>query len=229
MTYPPEPGCPAAASSAGKRSHGRRARRWLFGVSLAACVLGAGGCSGGGASQPRVVEVLAPPPTTLEIAPQAYERAFARTLDRLRIRGWIIDRVDAGAGVITTEPRPTAGLLTPFTRVAQTTADEARELVQPTQRRIRVTFRTVRGLAPYQAIDDAMTARIEVFEDRLFVPGQRVSPVSIALTSVSSDPQRVARGVDAPMAIPRGRDAKLETTIANDLARGDASVTRVFQ
>ncbi|MEO0511474.1 MAG: hypothetical protein AAF108_01065 [Planctomycetota bacterium] len=172
----------------------------------------------GGCRSADAVEALAsapaPPPTRLTVPPGAYADAFRAVTRRLSRDGWMLDRIDAGAGEISTGPRRGAGLLTPFTRLGASLGDEVRETVQGTERRVRVSFRTPEGYPPSANPLGPMTARVDVLLSRVIRPGRRLSPVSIRLSSVARDPLR--RRPPDPVSI--GRDVAVEQELAERFA-----------
>src|SRR5438128_989361 len=80
----------------------------------------------------------------------AYAEAFDTARQTLRDTGFILERVDARAGVITTQPKTTAGLLTPWDREQTSFGQDLEDLFQRHQRIVRVEFEPAPGqpLAP---------------------------------------------------------------------------------
>ncbi len=68
--------------------------------------------------------------------PAVFDAAM-RTLDEWR---FVPDRIDAARGVITTYPKRTAGLATPWDREQTGLDDEARDLLHQHEREVRISF-----------------------------------------------------------------------------------------
>jgi hypothetical protein len=69
--------------------------------------------------------------------------AFDLARDVLREEGFILDRVDAAAGIITTRPKTTAGLATPWDAEQSSAEQEIDDLANRQQRTVRITFEPV--------------------------------------------------------------------------------------
>lgn len=110
----------------------RRHTFWYAcGLLGAATVVGTalGGC-GTSRATTRVVEV----------APGRYAQAFDAARETLRDYNFTLDRVDARAGVITSEPRFSIGLANPIDPVQSTARQEIQDLLNQQDRRVRVAF-----------------------------------------------------------------------------------------
>jgi hypothetical protein len=139
----------------------------------------------------------APPLVTapeLLVEPGQYAAAFEATKAALVDRGYELERVDAREGVITTQPRQTAGLMTPWSSEHTSARQELEDLFNDQQRRVRVTF-----IASGEAAEDLRAApvptvaRVEVALERINRPDQRVEPTSIRLNSRYKDQELVER------------------------------------
>ena len=79
-------------------------------------------------------------PTSLRIAPGSYSATFQAVKDELRSSGFELDRIDARAGVITTRPRASAGLATPWITDESTIEQEFEGALNRQQRTVTVRF-----------------------------------------------------------------------------------------
>ena len=130
-----------------------------------------------------------------------YTRVFQAAKDVLREYQFELDRVDARSGIITTEPKPSAGLATPWIPHSGNVTGSIKGLLQHEQRRARVLFTTVdpdESRLP-EEIDlrrdeGQLLARIEVTIDRIHRPHRRVSPASIKLGTFAQDTGSPPRG-----------------------------------
>lgn len=177
------------------------------------------GASGGGCASRA--------PASAEFGVQApdYQRAIDVARDVLLEARFEIDRVDAASGIISTLPKMTGGLLTPWDGEQTTMDQEVADATSAHRRRVRITFEPAAvdmpGRAAGQAAADAsggvvatgglgavagqnaivdlrsagmpLTARVEVFVDRVRRPGVRLETESIRMTSVTTDPNLASR------------------------------------
>src|SRR5688500_8446844 len=79
-------------------------------------------------------------PSTFAVDAGRYGEAFDAAREVLRAARFDIDRVDAGGGVISTEPKRSAGLATPWDREQSTMGQEFEDLLNHQQRTVRITF-----------------------------------------------------------------------------------------
>ena len=102
----------------------------------AMCLLGiAGGLGWGCSAAPKH------PPAVIEVPAGEYPKAFAAAKDALRDYAFELDRVDAVSGVITTHPRGSSGIATPWIPHTSTMQDTVRGLLERERRTVVVTFR----------------------------------------------------------------------------------------
>lgn len=123
----------------------RRLSTIILAASLTAAGLsaaGLSGCAAGGDSN----EVL--------LDSSRYARAFEATKRVLRDERFTIDRVDARAGVITTRPKSSGGLLTAWDGEQSDFGDELEDAANFQQRRVRVVFEPYDPSAPPPPTDD---------------------------------------------------------------------------
>lgn len=85
--------------------------------------------------------------TSFDVPAGAYAAAFDAARDALREHRFTIDRVDAREGVITTAPKPSAGLFSPWDREQTTFRDEAADLLHDQQRVVTIRFEPA-GIPP---------------------------------------------------------------------------------
>lgn len=110
-------------------------------VAAAGVTGGLGGCSHNDPSADLTTggDVARPVPA-LVLATGEYPRAFASSRDVLRDFGFTLERVDAQAGVITTQPKGTGGLVTPWDQEQTTFAQELEDAGQRHRRVARLEF-----------------------------------------------------------------------------------------
>jgi len=188
----------------------------------------AAGCAG-------LVGCAAPPPASppeLVIQPAAYPLAFEAARTALRERRYELERIDPAAGVITTKPRSSAGLLAPWTMPH---ADAAVADTANSQRRtVEVRFQpTSDATAPPAGRPDPLAAAtpqpppdrpgrpirvtVRVLVDRRLTPTRRLEPSAIALSANTIDPDLARRDLRGSPAIPRRLDNTEAHAIARDL------------
>lgn len=193
--------------------------------------LWASGCGSGGE---RAVEFAVPPGRYIETVEVA-----RRVLMEAQFE---IDRVDAAAGVLTTHPKSSAGLLTPWITDQSTLEQRVADAANTHRRRVRVTFEPAAVGVPEgpggQAAADvaggvwssvgaldlresevALTARVEVYVDRVRRPGLRLETESIRTSRVSLDPSLSARMMNPEYVTSVDRDDLLAARLAERMRR----------
>lgn len=148
----------------------------------------------------------------------AYAGAFDAAREALRSAGFELDRVDASAGTITSQPRASSGMATPWDTQQSGLTQEVSDLLNQQRRRVRITFTEAGTNAPPVA-GKPVEARVEVYVDRLQHPGLRVPSRAVTLWSVTRDPVRAERGLGSGYQTPVNRDIELERRIADDIER----------
>ncbi len=131
--------------------------------------------------------------TESAMAPEAYPGLFDASREVLARRRFTLDRVDAARGVITTLPKRTAGLATPWDTEQSSLSQEAQDLVHQQERIARVTFEPPE--APTRVL-------VEVVVHRVRRPNWRVETDAIRLSTHARDPLGVSAGQR-----PEGRQA----------------------
>ena len=143
-------------------------------------------CTGG-----RVAGVGDRPDTQLvesgsaAFTPETYPGVFDAARETLAEYRFTLDRVDAARGVITTAPKQTAGLATPWDREQSNLGDEAADLIHQQERTARIIFEP--AMAP-------TSVRVEVVVDRVRRPNWRVEPDAIRFSTFAEDPQAERHG-----------------------------------
>lgn len=186
-----------------------------------------GACAGLGACASSVQD-LGGASATLAVAPDRYDATFNAARGVLRDRGFILERVDARAGVITTQPKTTAGLFTPWDLDQQSLAQEAEDLFERQQRVVRITFERPEapggGAATSPAPESAgeRTMRVQVTIQRVHIPGRKIEPESISQTSYYYDPALGARAMQPSYAVAYKQDRPLEARLTELIAAAAA-------
>lgn len=190
-------------------------------ILLAACATFLGGCKSGG-------------PTTFELSPDQYDTAFKQTREVLRDWHFNVDRVDAASGVITTRPKVSAGLATPWVSQQSTLTDEWEDFANRQERRVRVTFepksladsaeapKSTGSLAGATFVDvreltEPVVARIEVTVDRVQRPGWQPQAKSIRRTGRTRDPELEDRGMWPDYRVPDRQDTELAARLVKEI------------
>lgn len=180
--------------------------------------------------------------TVFIVLPGEYEAAFDATRDVLTDARFTLDRVDAAAGVITTYPKSTSGLATPWDTEQSTFGQEWEDFTNQQERMVRVTFAPEgeedelpgpgEALPDRRSDDRPLVARVDVTVLRLRRPGWRPETEAISRSSRSQDPQLASRVGGATFSEPIGRDERLAGRLgeqvrarlsAAGLATGDAA------
>lgn len=143
-----------------------------------------------------------PGPSAFRLAPGSYAATFDATKETLREYGFALERVDARAGIITTQPRTSAGLMAPWDKIQSSAAQEWADFLHRQERRVRISFgpasqsepddpraQAAQGPAPpdLREFSGPMTADIMVWIDRTHTPGRRIETTSLRLSSNTRD------------------------------------------
>lgn len=160
-------------------------------------------------------------PTTFDVAPGQYTRAFNTARETLRDQFYSIDRVDAEAGVISTFPKDSAGLATPWDSDQSSLKQEWEDLAADQRRTIRVVFERQPGG------QEPALGRVTVVVDRRYRPGIRIPAKSVKSASLTQDPALAQRGMwpayDVAVEEDRALAARLAGEIASRLAEPDVT------
>lgn len=154
---------------------------------------------------------------TFDVAQGDYARAFEASRETLREYRFKIDRVDAAAGVLTTAPKTTSGLATPWDIEQSTPSQEVEDLLAYNSRRVRITFEAKAANTPTSASEfsaGAVVGRVEAVIDRRYVRGWRVSPAAILQSDFTLDTQAASRGEASQFDAPLTRDERLAARIS---------------
>lgn len=157
---------------------------------------------------------------SLSLAPAQYPAAFEAAKDVLAAYRFDLDRVDAGEGVITTKPKATAGLVTPWDTEQSTLDDEVDDLFNQQQRRVRITFEPAQEgpAAPdLRTYVGPVAARVEVVVERTRRPGWRLETTSIRYSTFTQDPALVDRGMWPQYTVPIAQDPELAARLADGI------------
>lgn len=168
--------------------------RYVFLIMATAWIAAGMGCAG------------AADTTELTVAGGRYGATFDAVRQVLRDERFELERVDATEGVITTRPRYSSGLVTPWDGVQSTLGQEAEDLLNNQRRVVRVTFEEAGGegdssppptAAPVdlRTAEEPLVMRVRVVVLRDYKPGWRVNTTSVRLSTHTVDPELVRRGM----------------------------------
>jgi len=194
--------------------------------------LGLGGCAWLGLefSEPAAPVPPSEPVTSLVAPPGAYADAFDAVRDALRDRRFVVDRLDGANGVVTTAPKESAGLATPWDMEQTSLREEWQEFVNYEHRVVRVTFHAMDGERVIPESDDPTEPMLDlrrhegpvrmdvaVIVERNHRPGWRLEPNGARLSSFTSDPALQRRGLEPRYATPYRRDDWLAQRLVRDI------------
>lgn len=152
-----------------------------------------------------------------------YSAAFDAARESLIARRFELDRVDARAGVITTKPKSTSGVATPWDTEQSNFDQEVEDLFNRQQRLVRITFEPVgAGDSPpedLRTVPGDLTARVEVVVERLHRPGWQIQPESVRFSSTAQDPAMGPRGMWPTYAVPFSQDPDFASRLAAEIER----------
>jgi hypothetical protein len=178
----------------------------LAGTFMASVPAGLTGCS------------ATKPTPEVSVSAGGYAAAFDAARETLRAHSFELERVDAASGVITSAPKASAGIATPWDRDQSTLMQEADDLLNHQRRRVRITFTdVVSGAAPDPA--QPVHVVVAVYVDRVQSPGLRVPATAPTLWSTAQDPARTQQGIGSAYVTPVARDTKFERRLAAEIER----------
>lgn len=162
------------------------------------------------------------PTTGLEIDAAQYASAFEAAREALIDCRFVLERVDAGAGVITTVPKASAGLLTPWDGEQGGMSAELDDALNAQRRVVRVEFHPVgegrvaqAALPPGSPVEgptdlrDAggrIEARVRVVVERRQTAGRTIEPASIRRSQSFIDPALYPRQMAPSYYVARRED-----------------------
>lgn len=152
------------------------------------------------------------------VAAGGYAAAFDAARETLRAHGFELERVDAASGVLTSAPKASAGLATPWDRDQTTLMQEADDLLNHQKRRVRITFGDpTSGGLPQQ--DQAVTVTVAVYVERVQSPGLRIPAKAPTTWTTTKDPARTQQGIGSAYSVPVKRDTQFERRLAAEIER----------
>lgn len=189
-------------------THHPRTSRTLLRAGTLACLLLVCGCAKNQSDHvaPEVAaetsdsaEGTESPAPTL-IPDGQYADCFERTKHALRDLGFLIERVDAQSGVITTQPKGSGGLATPWDREQVGVDQELNDMFHRQTRVVRVEFSPA-DAQPGQIVDDlrahpgpiALSVRVTL--SRSYQPGRRINTNHIHSSTYTADPKLAEQGM----------------------------------
>ncbi|MCC5822071.1 MAG: hypothetical protein LAT64_14470 [Phycisphaerales bacterium] len=135
-----------------------------------------------------------------EMTPESYPDLFNAARDVLTEYRFTLDRVDAARGVITTAPKRTAGLATPWDREQSTIGQSFEDLAHQHERIARVTF---------EPADNPTRVGVEVVVQRVRRPHWRIETDAIRMSTHARDPLAIRAGVPTEYREPVSEDRAL--------------------
>lgn len=165
----------------------------------------------------------AEPAPTLTVAPGAYAQAFEAAKRALRDVGFLLERVDAQAGVITTQPNESIGVFAPWDPVQSGVDQELDDAMHRQNRVVRVEFAPADAGAEPAAIDtntdlrqssESLAMRVQASVNRIYYPGRRINTGHILYSTRTYDPALGARNM-ASYSVAIEQDSRLAQRIVD--------------
>jgi hypothetical protein len=189
----------------------------MLGFIVAAAAV-AGGCASSKVRSPQ-----------FDVAAGKYADAFEASRDVLAAGRFELDRVDGAAGVISTLPKPTSGLATPWDDEQSSFRQEIEDAGNRQQRRVRITFEPASG-APatgdLRELSAPLVGRVEVTVDRVRRTEWRLETTAIRFSSFAADPALQARGMYPQFIVAVSQDPELAGRIAEQINKKLAETSR---
>ncbi len=169
-----------------------------------------------------------PAPPTFLVSAGHYAEAFDTARDTLRRMQFELDRVDARAGVITTRPKHSAGIATPWDLEQSTLSQEWEDFTNEQYRSVRILFEPTAGhaagsqpsdglsaLTDLRTFSGDLTGTVIIVIERKSRPNWRIDTTTIRLSSFARDPL----GGGGRVLVPIARDSRLEGRLAQRIER----------
>lgn len=158
-------------------------------------------------------------PSEVRLDGSQYAAAFDAARRALVDSRFELDRVDARAGVITTQPKATAGAATPWDREQTTPRQELEDLANKQQRRVRITFEPVEHGAneptpDLRTLQGPLIAHVEVAVDRIHRPGLVLEPTAPRFSGRAVSRRLAERGMHPEYEVSFSRDDELARRLA---------------
>jgi hypothetical protein len=148
-------------------------------------------------------------PAEFAVPAGEYAGAFSASREVLRECRFDLERIDAGEGVLSTLPKHSSGIFTPWDTEQSSIAAELDDSVNHQSRRVRIVFDP--SDAPHDA---ARTGRVEVVVYRLQDYSLRPSTRAIQFSTRAVDPLNSARGVYPQYEVPTTQDPAFASRLA---------------
>ncbi len=152
---------------------------------------------------------------TLTIQAADYSLALDAAKQVLIDHRFVIDRVDARRGLITTLPKQTAGLATPWDAEQSSTQQELSDLVNQQDRVIRITLTKPAASKTNQSADAETTIHVQASIIRTRRPGWRLESESVRLSTHAATLDTNGQRAPAVLREPISEDTQLSSKIAD--------------
>jgi hypothetical protein len=159
-------------------------------------------------------------PATIVLQPIEYPLAFDAAREVLRDMGFMLDRVDAQAGVITTQPKGSAGFATPWDRAQSTAGQEVEDFIERNRRVVRIdagpSDQTQAEGDDLRRVTTPITMRVSVEVARMHTSGRRINTLSVTDSTYTVDPDLEKRNMTS-YAVVYAQDPELSARIADKI------------
>lgn len=156
-----------------------------------------------------------------DVPPGRYGEAFHHARDVLRDWNFTLERVDAQGGVIATQQKGTAGLVTPWDREQSGLGQEVEDTLQRQKRAVRIDFVPGGGDV---TVDDLRKApgpvqmRVSVDVYRWQRSGWRLNTQAVLYSTYTRDPQGDESGMSS-YGVAVGKDEQLAARVLDEVRR----------
>ena len=162
-------------------------------VGVLGVVMAQGGCSSGpraaDQNQAQLGQETQVVDSSFEVGGQRYEQVFLTAKEVLRDHRFAINRVDAARGVLTTYPKKSVGIATPWDREQSSLGQDLEDFANQQDRTVRIDFF-------HDDTNERVGVRVVVELHRVHRPNWRVETESIRLSTYARS--RDANGLIEP-------------------------------
>ena len=194
----------------------------LAGFALTA-TLAATGCRSGQPStqthrQPDSEGTLEDSLSTIAVEGVPYTDVFQAAREVLGSYRFGINRVDAARGVLTTHPKRTVGIASPWDQEQSTIGQQLEDFANQQERVVRIEFDHNQSDADHQQAQGIVRVRVGVVLSRAHRPNWRIESESIRLSTHARSRDELGRIEPTEFREVLGHDSALATRIAQAIA-----------
>jgi len=166
------------------------------------------------------IQVVADQDSEIVIENQAFERVFVSARDVLVDYRFGINRVDASRGVLTSHPKRSVGVVSPWDREQTTMEQEWEDFANQQERVVRIEFErsSAEAGAEFESSgEESVLVRVAVLVHRVHRPHWRIESESVRLSTHARSRNHAGQVEAESFRETIGRDVELEERIMAEI------------